>query len=784
MELIRFFTDRPELYNDWRFVWNGPWERWVLFGAALAILVAIYWSHRASLRLSKRGQRLAIFALRLLGGLALWLLLAEPAVELRNIQKTKNYLPIFIDTSASMNVKDRPDGPSRIQLVERFLRENREVFEELKDDNRLRWYTFDRGIKQFNPESQKLEALGDRTDLFKIVQFLQREYSDRPLAGAILITDGVDTLYRSLSSQKGPLRQKKQSEQRRKFQRLGYLVAGFKDLGVPFHIVAPPKKSEIRDIAVSEVYGDAFAFLHNTATIEVELSGLGYSGLSVPVSLYREGKLLKTKIARFKKKREKIQLSFSFKPRKAGHFIYSIKVPLQAGEAIEENNQKFFTLKIIRDRIRVLQLTGRPSWDVRFLRRLLKKNASVDLVSFFILRTAYNIQPVPIRELALIPFPSHELFSKSIFTFDLTIFQNFNYAPYLHRFYLNNIEKFVRNGGAFLMLGGDLSFGAGGYLNTPIEKLLPVKLNIGQINTDKFKPQLTKAGYHHPITRLTANPEENKRLWRQFPPVRGVNLIGDAKPHATVLLTHPRLRTESGKPLPVLTVGRYHKGRVMAVAIDDSWRWNFEFVGNGGTPGPYYRFWNNAIRWLIRDPELERVQISSMKSSYRLGESVRFRVRVFSRDYRPLRGGKVQIEILSAPSNKLLYRKEHQLNSEGVVSGSWPPPKSGMYRIRARAQIDPYLSAQGEVIFEVRGFADEYQEIAPNERFFRTLAESTGGGVYRLDEKFELPQLKPPEVVKINRSRTVLLWNNALAFSIFFLLFALEWFLRRRWGLP
>ena len=105
---------------------------------------------------------------------------------------------------------------------------------------------------------------------------------------------------------------------------------------------------------------------------------------------------------------------------------------------------------------------------------MLRRDPNVDLVSFFILRTETDEQPWNRNEMSLIPFPTYEIFEDQLHSFDLVIFQNFNYAPYGVEPYLAGIREYVEQGGAFAMIGGDLSFGAGGYAQTPLQEILPV----------------------------------------------------------------------------------------------------------------------------------------------------------------------------------------------------------------------------------------------------------------------------------------------------------------------
>src|SRR4029079_12429237 len=125
------------------------------------------------------------------------------------------------------------------------------------------------------------------------------------------------------------------------------------------------------------------------------------------------------------------------------------------------NNTRAFVLTVIRDKLRVLQDAGRPTWDARALRALMKSDPHVDLISFFILRTPDDLQLVPSNELSLIPFPTEELFAQELGSFDVIILQTFEHQKYGIRPYLENIRAYVENGGGLAMVGGDLAFSAG-----------------------------------------------------------------------------------------------------------------------------------------------------------------------------------------------------------------------------------------------------------------------------------------------------------------------------------
>ena len=353
---------------------------------------------------------------------------------------------------------------------------------------------------------------------------------------------------------------------------------------------------------------------------------------------------------------------------------------------------------MIRDRVRILHLAGRPSWDERFLRSMLRRDPNVDLVSFFILRTETDEQPWNHDDLSLIPFPTFEIFEEQLRSFDLVIFQNFNYAPYGVEPFLPNVRDYVEEGGAIAMIGGDLSFASGGYGLTALRDVLPVELppapptlegeNDTSLTTDLFKPRLTPEGHTHPVTSLLLDPRENEARWGKLPPLEGINRVPRAKPNAATLLAHPTLKGADGKPAPVLVAGDAGKGRALALLTDSVWHWGFPAAGEGDDGRAFQRFWENAIRWLVRDPALTLLHIDLERQEYRRNQPISARVRAVHADYTPAANVEVSVDVVGAGSEagaKPLRSLQATTDGEGETQaeiGALPP---GAYRLTGHA---------------------------------------------------------------------------------------------------
>ena len=432
------------------------------------------------------------------------------------------------------------------------------------------------------------------------------------------------------------------------------------------------------------------------------------------------------------------------------------------------------------------------------MRRHLKKNPNVDLISFFILRTNSNVRLVPQSEMSLIPFPTRELFEEELGSFDLVIFQNFNYGPYRMRQYLDSIADYVRDGGGFAMLGGNLSFASGGYAGTPIEDILPVELPTSSnpetiLDTTHFRPDLTDAGSRHPITQMAFDPSSNRKIWESLPKLRGTNVVDRAKSNATVLARHPNLETSTGRKMPALTISEKGEGRVLALTSDSTWRWKFEHVGQGGTPREYNVFWNSAIRWLIKDPELKLIQVDIPEEIYPPGETLTSNIRITKPDYTPAKNldGRVSLmhrsfeeirESREKAGGEVVESSDFKTDAQGQYEAEFPVDEPGVYTVAASSETSAGTLEDREIVLSIPD-VEEFRHIVPRDDLMEQFASATGG------HAATLPDFDPGDLVfdessrvEIDRRKVIHLWNSVVVFVLIIGLLTAEWTLRRRWG--
>ena len=666
----------------------GPVATLAVAVAALAWVFA-WWSGRDAAR-SRVGE-LALWAAAL-GLLAAALAGAAWVEEHGRLEPGRR--AVLVDGSASMAVVE--GGVARGDAVA-------EILARLPDDADV--FTFDDELRAGPPEA----FTGRGTNLGAALTALSDRFLGQKLRGVVVITDGLD---------RGGLRRQLQEDP----------TAAPPALPGPLTVYQVGEVGDLRDTAIEDVVTGGFAFLRTPFELTAKLRGPPHATL--PVTLAREGRLAATAEVTLDAA-GRGEVGFRVTPTEVGRFAWEISTPVAADDAVPGNNAYPVVVRVVRDRTRVLQVCGSPSYDQKFLRLFLKEDPSVDLVSFFILRTTDDMGAGwASYELSLIAFPYEHLFTEDLSTFDLVILQNFDYKPYFGfeaGALLENIAQYVEEGGALVMTGGDRSFDLAGYARTPIERVLPVHLGLETARTDEapFSPVISRGGAAHPITRLAGDPDDSRAVWERLPALDGLNRTAGARDDAAVLLEHPQLRGPDGEPEPVLAVREVGEGRSMALMVDASWRWSFSEAATGRGNQAYLRFWKNALRWLVADPADRRVVVAPSRENVLLGDEVRLIIKVRDPGYAPVPGAEAAVTV-EEPGGAT-QRFDVTTDAAGEATVVYEARTRGAHRVHATAGAG--AGDRGETVFAVSNRDPELVEIAPDGAFLADLAERAGGAL-------------------------------------------------------
>ncbi len=336
------------------------------------------------------------------------------------------------------------------------------------------------------------------------------------------------------------------------------------------------------------------------------------------------------------------------------------------------------------------------------------------------------------------------------------------------------------------MIGGERSFGPGGYAGTPIAEILPVTLPPPGTPTDRqlalgaFQPAIVPELANHPLVALSPDPSASAAHWARLAALEGANRVSGAKEGAQVLLAHPRARDGQGEPLPILSVGQAGEGRVLALGSDSTWRWGMTSAGADGDASGHERFWDRTLRWLARDPALDPARITTDRERY--GPGGRVEVGGWLRDdaYQPIEG-ELRVEIETG-EGEVVGSTPVEPRAEGSIEAVLRAPLTpGAHRVVARRGDEAEPLASEPFVVEAGG--DELAEPRPDPERLAALAERSGGERFDSDER--LPALESLDATRRRsvgtvESRPFASWLAMLAALG---LIAVELFARRRWGL-
>ena len=354
---------------------------------------------------------------------------------------------------------------------------------------------------------------------------------------------------------------------------------------VPLHVLIPARGEET-DRRLRIIEAPTFGVVGRSVTLRVAIDDLGVSrpAATARLTIRRNGEppeVLDVPIGR----EQPVEVPIT----RAGPVVVELLADPLPGEASPINNRVIVTINGVRDRLRVLLVSGEPHQGERTWRRLLKADPSVDLVHFTILRPPERDDLTPLNELALIAFPVRELFQVKIRDFDLIILDRFQNRGILPPVYLRNIADYVRAGGGLLLSAGPEFSGGASLANTPLGSVLAAKPVPNGVVDGAFRPLVTPAGQRHPVTAGLPGWKEGTPDWGAW--YRRIGVGPSASP--------PVMTAADGAPL--LLLDHVGEGRTALLLSDQIWLWSRGYEGGG----PQAELLRRIAHWLMKEPALE-----------------------------------------------------------------------------------------------------------------------------------------------------------------------------------
>ncbi|MGB5067866.1 MAG: hypothetical protein WBO29_10895, partial [Albidovulum sp.] len=399
-----------------------------------------------------------------------------------------------------------------------------------------------------------------------------------------------------------------------------------------------------------------------------------------------------------------------------GQNVVQLTLETVAGELTDRNNAAVVQINGVRDRLRVLLVSGEPYAGERTWRNLLKSDSAVDLVHFTILRPPDKQDGVPVSELSLIAFPTRELFVDKISEFDLIIFDRYQLRGILPAAYLNNIRSYVEDGGAVLVSAGPDFASVESIYHSGLGPILPARPT-ARILDEGYQPHVSELGQRHPVTEglETFAPEGGVAgvigapTWGRW--LRIVELTGA---EGQTVMEGPEGR-------PLLVLNRVGAGRVALLASDNAWLWGRGFEGGG----PQLELLRRLAHWMMKEPDLEEEALTATAEG-----------QVMTITRRSLSEGAREVTITAPDGSESVVQLSEA--APGRFSADWVAPDVGLYRL-SDGEIDRVM-ALGPAA------PREFEETIASDDKLKGVVSPTNGGFLRLSEG-------PPDVRPVRAGR-------------------------------
>lgn len=640
----------------WSIAFSPFLPLWALVPLGIAALIV---SIALALRRTRGAWLRALaFALLLVG-------LCDPHLVRENRRPLKDIVAVVVDRSASQTIGERP-------------RQTDMALDRLKAELKA---VGDVDVRVTETSREELES--DGTRLFAALRGALADAPPERIGAAVMITDGdVHDIPRSPAA-------------------LGF--------NAPLHVLVTGHEGE-RQRRIELIEAPRYGIVGRDETISARVLDTADRGEPVSLSVRHDGRTTASIQARVG---ERIDIKEPIDH--AGPNVIELEIAPVEGELATDSHRAVVNIEGVRDKLRVLLVSGKPHPGERMWRNLLKSDANVDLVHFTILRPPEKGgDGTPINELSLIAFPVADLFGPKIKDFDLIILDRYAQQSILPYVYLDNIANYVKQGGALLMAEGPEFSTPEGLFYSPLGAITPAEPTGDDVETS-FRPTESQVGLRHPVTRGLAGsgPASGEPTWGRW-----FRLIGARKTSGETLMNGP-----DDKPL--LVVSRVDKGRVGMLLSDQMWLWARNYDGGG----PYLDLLRRLAHWLMKEPDLEE---EALRAS--------------------ARGREITVERQSVSDREL---KVDLVSPAGVrTTLALSPVAPGLSRAHVTVeQYGLYRAEDGEHVALVSvGPRNplEMRDVVSTMDKLRPIAEATGGGVRRIAAGAGGDEVVMPRVVSLS----------------------------------
>lgn len=684
-------------------------------------------------------RRYLLITLRTLALVTALFVLFEPILSVSYVRMEKPVIVVAVDRSVSMTIVDKLHD--RKQATLNVARSP--VFEEIRADNDLQYLSFADSIESVDPEAiDSIPFSGNATDVSNIFEKVSQKMIGKNLAALVLISDGQSNLGSS------PER-----------------FASFYD--VPIFTVGIGDPADQKDLAVSRILTNEITYAKSAVPVDVDITAYGFKGKRIQVQLRKNGQVIDSRFVDLPEESMQTKVTMSFTPEEEGVEKYEVIIPVLEGELTDRNNRRSFFVRVLKNKTRVLMVSGAPDPQVSALYNTLLDDENIEVASLV--------------ERSDGGFIKKEINGPEL-AYDCMLFNNYPTRISDSKM----LEKFinlVKTGDTPLML----LYGPKTDPDRlkPVSNLLPAELKADRdLRETLVYLDLTTAGKQHSVTRLSEDVAADAQHWQSLPPIFIGQVVPAPFPGSEVLARVDMSRATNvvkfRKDIPLIMTRKSGASKTVLLSAYGVWRLKSLMLGANRTDKVYQHLISNSIRWLVTREDEKKVRITTSKQIYRTGEKIEFNAQVYDEQLNPVDGAEVKASILNGDKTISIL-----LNGigQGRYEASLDALLAGDYTFSGQASKEEKILGKDSGKFTVEAFSLEYLQTRMNEKLLKNVAQNSGGRYFTPDNFAEISQHLKFEAVMIDEEQEIALWNKLFLLILFVALVSTEWFIRKRSGM-
>ncbi len=711
----------------------------LLFILGILVIFFIVWMYRSTIPPSGRRKRIVLAVIRSSVFTLILFFIFEPVLIRFYQEKELPVISVLVDQSRSMSIKDSA-GP-RSERVIRYL--NDPVWKEIAEKQDVRFFLFSDSLKEKNIPTDSVRFDGWITDIGASLDMAKNRMTGKNLAAMVLISDGQYNLGGNPVS-----------------------FAEFSD--VPVHTVGIGDVYEQRDIAIEQALSNSVVFVGSRIPVDVSFSSAGYKGRSITVQIRRNGRVLDSKSVTAPDDISFSTLRFEISADEEGMQKYEAAVVPLSGEMTAGNNVKAFYVQVLKNRVKVLLISGQPGPDQSMIYQSVISNPDYQLKAL-----------IQKPDGTFITMTDDTSLPESIGEYDCYIFNQYPTVRSNSAYFTQLSEHILDSQKPWLFLYGpgvDLKRyqalkGAGGADFAPDPNIRETQVSL----------KLTAQGRSHSVIQINESIETTDRFWADLPPVWIQKAVILPPPESSVLVRAdmskaPQVLKLHGD-IPLIISHRQKKQKSMTVAFYGLWKTHFTPLGLGKQNPVFEAFIGQTIRWLTLTDDARQVSVQTSKPVYQSGEKIMITGQAYDDQYKPVNDAAFRVSIRSKEVQAAL-----QLNPAGngryeAVTGALPV---GDYVIDGEAERSGTSLGRDNRKFSVEVYSAELIRTSQNQDLLRRMAGLSGGRYLTPDQPEELRKILNYEPEILEKKTETDLWNKPWMLFFISALLAAEWWIRKR----